>query len=269
MFSTRRLFAISALMSIAYFSNVASAALLAHYAAEGNFLDSSGNNRTATVNGNVAFRAGIGQAFDLDNLVNTLNAPNYLTVPSLSGGNVSALAGTGFTVAAWFSEDTFGNGGSILNLRSVGNDSGFLIEPAFGVPNSLSVGVYTSNGLQLLQVPNFTVGELHHIAMVFDPAQQIFAIYRDGQLATSMGIAMNFMRLDNDETFMIGRNAVNTIGFDGLIDEVRIYNTPLSADDIRHLAVPEVGSSLMLASAGTIALGLQWLKRRNSRRLEI
>lgn len=212
---------------------------VALYHAEGNYGDASGNGHAATVNGTVNFRAGapgFGQGFDLDNVVNTA-ATNYLTVPGLSGANASILSGAGLTVAAWFREDNFANNGSLINLRGSGNDSGFLLEPAYGLPGFFLIGVFTAGGLQQITVPGFAVGGLHHVAIVFDPANQLLSAYRNGQFVTSVPISSTqLMRLDGDETLMIGRNVITSTGFDGLIDEVRLYNRPLSASEILALA---------------------------------
>jgi hypothetical protein len=95
------------------------------------------NGRTATVNGTVGFRASLpraGQGFDVDNVAGAINAPNYLTVPGLLLTNASFLSGTGLSITAIAKEDNFANNGSLVNLRDPNNDSGFTLEPAFGIP---------------------------------------------------------------------------------------------------------------------------------------
>jgi Concanavalin A-like lectin/glucanases superfamily len=221
----------------------ASQAQVVHYAAEGNFADSSGNGRTATVNGSIGFRSGgpgFGQGFDVDNVVNT-TATNFLTVPGLSGANASNLSGTGLTVAAFFREDNFANNGSLANMRT-NNQSGFSLEPAFGAPGSFLFFVFTSAGGQQIIAPGFTVGGLHHIAAVFDPANQLVSVYRDGLLVLSGPTAgTQPMLIQNNETFTIGRNFQTSTGFDGMIDEFKVFNRPLTAGEVLAL-VPEPAS---------------------------
>jgi Concanavalin A-like lectin/glucanases superfamily len=239
----------------------ASADLLAYYKAEGNGADSSGQGRTATLIDNAGYRAsapGLGQGFDIKNPTSTPPAANYVYVQGLSGTGAYSLAGSGLTVSAYFNQDTFGNSGAIVNLRDAANNTGFTIEPAFGNPGSVLALVYTSAGTVLLTVPGFAVGEGHYITMVYDPSGGAFSVYRDGTLAQSTPISTTSLTLIGDESFYIGRNRVNGYGFDGLIDEVRVYNNPLNASQVSAL-VPEPTLGLLPA-----AMALAGLRRRRA-----
>lgn len=70
-----------------------------------------------------------------------------------------------------------------------------------------------------------------HVAVTYDKQHVKFFIngkYTNGGIETaSLGV--------NSDDLLIGNSEVTDRGFDGTIDEVRIYNRALSADEIKHL----------------------------------
>ncbi len=230
--------------------------LQGYYKAEGTGTDASANGRTATVVGSAGYRAsgpGLGQAFGFSNAIATGSSDGYVQVSGLSGANATALLGTGLTVSCYFNQDVFSNGGSMVNLRNAQNNTGFTLEPAFGNPGSVLAYVHTSAGFVQSIVPGFDAGEGHYMTMVFAPANQSLAVYRDGILVSNTPIGTETMNLVGTENFLIGSNAVNGYGYNGLIDEVQVFNNALTASEVAGL-VPEPTSAGALAAAGLMAL---------------
>jgi hypothetical protein len=101
---------------------------------------------------------------------------------------------------------------------------------------------YTGNA----RWPNMYDGQWHHVAFVYDATTKTATLYRDGvqfDQKTNETIAFD----GNDAAFVVGgfQEAVNIVdtyanntwmsGFPGLLDNIRLYNTPLSAADVLAL----------------------------------
>jgi hypothetical protein len=81
-------------------------------------------------------------------------------------------------------------------------------------------------------------------------------IYIDGEL-DSTGTTLGVVTSKSSKAYVGGwENPFGmTSKFNGLIDEVRIYNRLLSADEVRQLSIPEPTSALLLITGvGMIAL---------------
>jgi len=75
-------------------------------------------------------------------------------------------------------------------------------------------------------------GKWHHIAGIYDGSKMYLII--DGNMDTSQPASGRINT--NDEPVFIGENSENTgRHWDGLIDDVRIYNYALSEDEITEL----------------------------------
>lgn len=106
-------------------------------------------------------------------------------------------------------------------------------------------------------------GEWHHVAYTADATTDMTQLYIDGVLAGSTtSPAFTFAAFNNFEIGRLGRSSP-TDAYAGSVDELRIYDTVLSASDIATLAVPEAGPSLIF---GITAMG-SLLRRRRGRSL--
>ena len=84
-------------------------------------------------------------------------------------------------------------------------------------------------------------GHWHHVAGVYD--QQNIYLYVDGKLDASVA-ASGTIRV-NEEPVYIGENSeVSNRFWNGLIDDVRIYNYALSAEEISEITRDVMMSSL-------------------------
>ena len=93
----------------------------------------------------------------------------------------------------------------------------------------------------------YSLDKFYHVAGVFD-RDRYLSLYIDGVLEDNDGISShssNDISNNNDLTIGYGTIAGNPGYFKGIIDEVRIYNRALSADEVKalYLQRTEVGDS--------------------------
>ncbi|MDD5064551.1 MAG: sugar-binding protein [Phycisphaerae bacterium] len=181
--------------------------------------DGSGNNHNGTLIGNAKWAQGkIGGAIDLD------GKGSFIQIADKSAFNIAGQV----TVACW------------ANIRSVpseymaivtkGDGSWRLSTAQQGRKFHGSVNNY--NSIVLDGSTEVTANEWHYVVLVYDNEE--VRIYVDGRLDAAKlwkgGIAVN------DFDVLIGENAEQKgRSFDGLIDDVRIYNYALKDSDIMAL----------------------------------
>ncbi|MBK9386970.1 MAG: VCBS repeat-containing protein [Planctomycetes bacterium] len=195
----------------------------AWYRGEGNALDSSGTQH-GTALGGLAYAAGrTGQAFSLD------GDDDYVSLP------LSALpSGPDFSVEAWFrmtsTHNTAGPHGSagddqfIFGNQAPANGAGWRI---LKQANN-QVWFHT---FQPLVTTSFTIGAgtWHHVVATFTAwgqAGSTVHLYVDGALIGSAA------SLATHNDVRIGGGPGQNGAFNGLIDEVKIYGTALSAGQV-------------------------------------
>lgn len=186
-------------------------------------LDSSGNGNTATLVNGVARTTGKydgGLTFDGGN--------DYLTVPNSASLNVS---GTGLTLSLW------------INPQASASDS--VVLGKFWNPTMTSP--YYQYGLELAggTVPNFFIGtsggplsasmgsalvlnQWSYLAVVFNGSQVQY--YVNGVLATTVSLPATITGRNNG--FQIGADNNIQQFFRGSLDEVRVYNRALTAQEV-------------------------------------
>jgi hypothetical protein len=181
--------------------------------------DSSGNNHNGTLIGNARWTQGkIGGAIDLD------GKSGFVQIADKSDFNIAGQ----ITIACW------------VNLRSVPTDYSAIVTKGDNswrlstMPGQIKFHASVNDWQQLMVDGSTEVAanEWHHVAMVYNGDE--VRIYVDGRLDVAKpwkgGIAVN------DFDVLIGENAEQKGRFfDGLIDDVRIYNYALNESDIMAL----------------------------------
>jgi hypothetical protein len=150
-----------------------------------------------------------------------------------SGSSLDDLAP--ISVSAWINPRSAGafNSGEIWGKAPGGGN----MRLAFSGNNVLEF--YRETALKSVDMrattsPSITYNEWQHIVLTWDGTVSTnMHIYRNGIDITSGAQASGLQMLDANSTFKIG--FAGSIAYDGSIDEVRVYNRILSADEIREL----------------------------------
>ena len=213
--------------------------------AESNALDSAGTNN-GTMQGGAGYTNGlVGQAFSFDGVSGNISIPDS---PSLDAFTTS------ITIELWLKSSQ--SNSDWKGIVAKGNSSWQL--QATPRANTVNFTVSVSAGA-LSGSQNVNDGQWHHVAAVYDGTNMF--LYVDGMLDVSQP-ATGLIPQNNDP-LCIGANAkayvrscgCNKLGyfFNGFIDEVSIYNRPLSSDEIAAIynagdngkCVPPPGSPLI------------------------
>ena len=224
------------------------AGLVAHYKFDetaGTVAADELGNSDATIEGAVGFAAGVdGGAFSFDgNVANNVSVAN---APFLSGEGL----GGNFTISSWISfSDVSTNVGAIIclvdqagaansytDLSRIGNGAfgGGLDGNLFGrtrVGNAITSA--TGGGA-------FNDGQFHHVAFTVDTAGSTVSVYIDGGLvATTTGVPniaaftdLTVGHLDRPN----GAGQTDVDAFNGLVDDVQIYDNALNANQVAFLS---------------------------------
>jgi len=216
--------------------------LVAYYPFEGNAKDESGNGNDGTVNGEIEYVKGIvGQAAKFN------GTNNYVKIV-----NPVQKFDTQYTITGWVY--TEGRGGSLISKytwRAPGGGRGFTLFPTTESGNGVGhVGstffaiAMFNEGWNPSKYPKYTmpIGEFQYITAVYDGGN--IKIYING-IVEAEKIISHSDTLDNPYDLLIGtywdNNGTKIVAentnrtFDGLIDDLRIYNRALSKNEIQAL----------------------------------
>jgi hypothetical protein len=200
--------------------------LVAWWRFEGNFNDSAGTNHgTPKGDAKIVTDAGRGRVVELDGNGDYVEIPNS---PSLN------ITGDKISMAAW------------VRFNAIGSTPQIIIAKVYN--NATHASPYFSYGLHMLAngqprvwisrtggaayqpgaTNMFKAGMWHHIAGVYDGAQ--LKLYFDGVLAASSNVTGNLIGYDT--VLRLGINGGLTEPMAGRMDDVRIYNRALSAEEV-------------------------------------
>lgn len=194
--------------------------------------DSSGNGATSDAfTGNTAWargKYGYGLGFDGNN--------DVVTIPETTATDIG-LAGDSYTVSAWFkTTSTFSSARGSLVAKNDG--SGAFPFDLYISTNSPGFQIFDYNTWPEIEdwSMNVSDGVWHNIVGVRDTVTDKIYVYVDGVLHGSTADTTTATMQNNDKV-SIGNASTSYTGqdFNGSVDEVRIYNRALSANEIYDL----------------------------------
>lgn len=192
---------------------------LSLYSFEGNGENAIGKH-DGTAHGNVSYSEGkTGQAVNLN------GTDSYLTLPS-----EHALAGyDSITVATWVN---WRGGGNWQRLFDFGNNTNqfMFLSPKSG-SGTLRFAIKNGGGEQMVQTTAMPVNQWVHVAVTL--GDKTAKLYVNGELkATNTNVTIKPSDFKPGANY-IGKSQFNDPLFNGMIDEFRIYNSALSAEEIK------------------------------------
>ena len=209
------------------------------WAGDGNANDLTGNHNNGSISGGVTFVPGeVAQAFSFD------GSSGFVSVPDSPSLDITDA----ITIDAWINPATPGNSLGLVFVMLKGDGCcgdtqsyGFL----WGTESMLqSIILRLGNATTNVEVRSNAViplNEFTHVAGTYDGTTM--RLYVNGVLDSSATTTLGPLQITSTP-LIIGssqRNGVEQTFFQGLVDEVEIFNRALSADEI--LAIYNAGSS--------------------------
>ncbi|MBP9758376.1 prepilin-type N-terminal cleavage/methylation domain-containing protein [Candidatus Dojkabacteria bacterium] len=181
--------------------------------------DSSGNAYNGTIVNSPAWVIGkYGSALGF-----TAANNNYIN----AGSNIN-LANKSFTVEAWIKEGASQNNYILSQTAGISNNNVLILY--MGYNDSIACAFYNNDLSSTLTFPYDT--NWHHVACTFDVINRARKIYFDGVLAGSDIATANYQGSGTLE--IAGAYTTNNNAFEGVIDDVRIYNYARSQAQIQE-----------------------------------
>lgn len=185
--------------------------------------DASENGHDGTIQGASWVPGRYGSALDFN------GGSSHVAIGALD------ISGQAMTIALWFKADNFNTTDARLVSKSTGtaNEDHYWMISTVNHSGGIKLRFRLKAGGQTTELKagtgNLSPGVWTHVAAVYDGSEM--RIYKDGVLAASTPksgeLATNSNVLAN-----LGRNPDGYGGFDGIIDEVMVFNGALSAQQI-------------------------------------
>ncbi|WP_158648722.1 MULTISPECIES: LamG-like jellyroll fold domain-containing protein [Candidatus Nitrosocaldus] len=185
----------------------------------------------------------------------TATGSNFVSIPDKQELRLT----TNFTVSAWF-KTTMNNNSQvaiIVNKGGFGADGSNVVDMNYGiwltgsnqgVIGKVQAGFEDSNGRDYFVIsPNtYNDGQWHYVVLTYDGST--LRLYVDGSLVSSLSTNGAVPDYNWNTPLTIGKNSLdNSRYFTGDIDEVRVYNRALNAQE-----VSDAYSNGVFASDGSI-----------------
>jgi Concanavalin A-like lectin/glucanases superfamily/HYR domain len=199
--------------------------------ANGNASDITPSPDNGTLNGTANFASGeVLQAFSLDGTTAYVSAPD---APKINFGTGD------FSIDAWIKTSN-ANGVQVIVDKRVGNNvTTFTGYSLFTFNGNLGAQLADGTALNFVSVTNVADGAFHHVAVtVVRNSATGGNLYVDGVSVLTFDPTVRPGSLTNNAELRIGRNSPNTIldtFFNGLIDEVELFNRALSAAEVQAI----------------------------------
>ena len=211
--------------------------LVGWWPAEGDANDVAGTNNGTLINGADFTGGEVGQTFSFD-------GSSYVNIPDSPALDTFASS---ITIEAWIKVNQFDEFPDWNGIVTKGNSSWRLARDG-----GSSVVGFSTTGLSnedLAGNKNINDGQWHHVAAVYDGTNKY--IYVDGTLDASVPATGTIAQ--NDYPMCIGENA-EAPGhlWNGLIDEVSIYNRALTASEVQTVYAAAGGGKCFTPTAPEI-----------------
>ncbi len=223
---------------IASSSTLVQAGLIAHWTADGNTLDASGNGNDGTADNGLSYGAGIaGQAFSFDGV------DDYVRVE-----DNSMLEVNNYTISAWVNVARQPPPTMMILQKGTAdgtlNRNGYFLDyRAAGATQLSQAHVDASNGFQQNSVnASLNVGEWNHVVSTYDGSAM--RLFLNGTQIGSFATTTGPDYVGDRQDLTIGIQEANPANFppdglfnafSGLIDDIQIYDYALGQSQVEFL----------------------------------
>jgi hypothetical protein len=202
--------------------------LVAYYSFSGNALDESGNNNNGKITGALFVADKFGDpgkdlSFDgIDDFVEIPNSPTINITGSLS-------------ISCWICPHTAEMWESwVCKVNTNGSKAQYRFGFGDTAPASFGLTIFNSGWYDYWINENVIhLKTWSHVLMIADQEKHVVNYYVNGKLAGTIKGIKNFAA--SEDPLFIGHQRDDYNFFDGLIDEVRIYNRVLNRREVRTL----------------------------------
>ncbi len=192
--------------------------------------DSSGNHNNGTISSATWSPGLFGQALSFN------GTNSWVTIPSSASLNLT----TGMTLEAWVKPAALTDWGAvIMKERTGGLSYAMYADNGAGQPPSGYVHIGTSDNF-ITGGSALPLNTWSHLAATYDGSN--LDIYVNGYLAGTLG--MTGALTTSTGALRIGGNSIWGEFFNGLIDEIRVYNRALNQAEIRSDMSTAIGGSV-------------------------
>ena len=230
----RRLFLLISFVLVLSLAGNTSANLVAHWNFDdgtgGTAHDSSGNGNHGTLFGNPQWTTGhLGGALDFDGNGDYVDLPISSLLSSL----------TNSTFALWVDFSNAGGGWQRIFDFGIDTTYNMFLTPRMGTNGVMRFAITISsyNDEDQTTAPSTLPSGWHHVAVTLDADKSIHSLYLDGELiAEKTNARYTPSSLGKTTQNWLGRSQYSADGyFDGRLDDFRIYNRVLTAEQVKDL----------------------------------
>jgi hypothetical protein len=214
--------------------------LEAYYKFNDNGVDSSGNSRNLTFTGTEAYATGkFGNGYSLPG--NQANFANRGTNDAILG-----LTGSYYAISFWASFDTLSTDNTVVEKYTTTGPEGW----SLAVQSTGGVVFVHDGGVVLVTSTGVvTTGSFHHIAVVSNGST--IKIYVNGVEEASTSFTANAAHTN---PLRIGDSIASNTPLDGVVDEIAIWSSDLSIDEVIDLYNAGSGQELEALADKTVKL---------------
>jgi hypothetical protein len=251
-FGRRKVFTLSVLFAALIFAIVsigcASAdlndGLIAYYPFNGNANDESGNGNHGTVDGATLTTDRSGnnnRAYSFDGVTNIITvAHNDILNPKY------------LTISAWiiFDEKPTWCPPRVVSKFNYAKKQGYVFSS--NDPNNIALDFFGIDGNYYDSTANSILEKNNWIFVAATYDGNVMKIYQNGQLESSTNVGIDIRPDDEELSIGNGHDGYKYCPWQGIIDDVRIYNRPLTETEIKELYNLYDGSDVVTPKKGLV-----------------